>query len=271
MYTDIQSLVVDGKRAWQWKNHPTKISKNLPKTKQKRADLVQELSRALNLWQEKLYAENKRKILLVLQGMDTSGKDGTIRSVFESVNPLGVRVQAFAAPSQLELSRDYLWRVHQVVPKKGELVVFNRSHYEDVLVTKVKGWITDEEEQQRLQHINDFEKMLTETGTHIIKIFLNISKEEQRVRLQKRLDDPNKHWKFSPSDVEDRQLWEVFHSQYAKVLSKTSTRHAPWYVVPADSKSRRNVMVLEILLHHLQNINPQYPVVDASDFPEIIK
>lgn len=271
MAFDVKRFLVDADKKWQWKDFPTKFNKDLPKSKTERNELTAELSSQLDVWQDKLYAEGKRKLLVVLQGMDTSGKDGTIRHVFQNVDPLGVRVEAFKAPSEEELARDYLWRIHKVVPKAGEIAIFNRSQYEDVLVTRVKEWIDADTESQRLAHINAFEHMLSETGTEIVKIFLNISKDEQRARLQKRLDEPEKNWKFNPGDLEDRTLWDKFQSQYARVLGKTSTVHAPWYVVPADSKSTRNIIVSHILLHHLERMNPAYPQVDTSAWPKTIK
>lgn len=272
MSLDIQKLRVVGNQKWSWSQYPTQANVNdLPPSKKERLALVQTLSSQLGDWQENLYAEGQRKVLVILQGMDTSGKDGTIRSVFQNVDPLGVRVEAFKAPSSTELTRDYLWRVHHVVPKQGELVIFNRSHYEDVLVTRVKNFISQEQTKQRIAHINDFERMLSDTGTEIIKIFLNISKDTQRERLQKRLDSPEKNWKFAWSDIEDRQLWEAFQDQYAHVMSKTATEYAPWYVVPADSKSSRDVVVLQIILAHLAKMNPQPPQVDTTDWPKVIE
>lgn len=271
MSSDIKRFLVDGKQKWQWSDYPSEYSKGMPKSKDERNAWAAELSAELDGWQDRLYAEGKRKLLVVLQGMDTSGKDGTIRHVFQNVDPLGVRVEAFKAPTATELARDYLWRVHMVVPQNGEIAIFNRSHYEDVLVTRVKEWIDADAEAQRLQHIKAFETMLAQTGTEIVKIFLNISKDEQRERLQKRLDEPEKNWKFNVGDLEDRQLWDKFQSQYARVIAQTSTDEAPWYVVPANSKSSRNVMVLQILLHHLQKMNPQYPQVDSSAWPKTVK
>ena len=271
MAFDIKRFLVDGDKKWQWKDYPCKYSKDIPKAKEDRNKLAAELSTELDVLQDRLYGEGKRKLLVILQGMDTSGKDGTIRHVFQNVDPLGVRVEAFKAPSEAELARDYLWRVHQVVPKNGEIAIFNRSHYEDVLVTRVKEWIDADTEARRIDHINGFETMLSDTGTEVVKIFLNISKEEQRERLQQRIDDPSKNWKFNLGDLEDRQLWDKFQSQYARVMRKTSSKAAPWYVVPADSKSTRNIIVLQILLHHLRDMNPQYPSVDTSEWPKQIK
>lgn len=243
----------------------------LPENKQAREEWLQIHSPELDELQNRFYAQNKHKMLLILQGMDTSGKDGTVRWVFHDVDPLGIIVRSFKAPNERELAHDYLWRIHRKVPKTGEMVIFNRSHYEDVLVTHVKGWIDDDEYERRIRHINDFEKMLTETGTIVIKIFLHISKDEQKERLQKRLDNPKKHWKFNPSDLEDRQLWDRFQKQYEKVMRATSSKNAPWYVVPADSKSARNVVVMNILLAHLRALDLDYPDIDTSGWPSLVE
>ncbi|WP_037587164.1 polyphosphate kinase 2 family protein [Stenoxybacter acetivorans] len=239
--------------------------------KEEREAYISQTAPLLDELQNRLYAENKNKVLVVLQGMDTAGKDGTIRKVFQSIDPLGVRVQAFKSPTVIESAHDYLWRVHQVVPQAGELVIFNRSHYEDVLITRVRGWIDEAECRRRLEHINDFERLLTETGTTVIKFFLHISKEEQRERLQKRLDDPAKNWKFNPADLEDRKLWAQYQSQYETVIATTSTKYAPWYVIPADSKSTRNQLILDILINRLTALNMQYPVVDTTGWPNIVE
>ena len=232
---------------------------------------VAALAPQLDALQDLLYAEGKRKVLVVLQGMDTSGKDGTIRKVFQNVDPLGVRVQAFKAPTETELAHDYLWRIHQVVPRNGELVIFNRSHYEDVLVTRVKGWIDQAETERRIGHINDFERLLSETGTTIIKFFLHISKDEQRKRLQERIDNADKNWKFNPGDLEDRKLWDAFQAQYESVIAATSSVAAPWYIIPADSKSSRNQLILEILINRLSALGMQYPQVDTRDWPKTVE
>ncbi len=268
---DIKQYRVKPGSKWQADDAAARDTHGLPDSKSKREEYVAQLAPELDTLQDMLYAEHKHKVLIVLQGMDTSGKDGTIRAVFQSVDPLGVRVQAFKAPTATELEYDYLWRVHQVVPKQGEIVIFNRSHYEDVLVTRVREWIDGAEEKRRLQQINDFERLLSETGTEIIKIFLHISKDEQRERLQKRLDEPEKNWKFNPGDLEDRKLWDQFQAQYGRVISATSTEYAPWYVVPADSKSGRNVIILNILLAHLRALDMRYPKVDTRTWPKVIK
>lgn len=209
--------------------------------------------------QDIFYAEHQRKLLVILQGMDSSGKDGTIRGVFDATDPLGIRTVAFKAPSTLEKEHDYLWRIHNAAPGQGEIVIFNRSHYEDVLVPRVHGWIDEKECKQRYAHIRDFERMLTETGTVIVKFFLHISKDEQKARLQARLDDPQKHWKFDPQDLEERKLWADYQAAYAELLAETDTSQAPWYVVPADSKTHRNLVVGSVLKEVLQGMKLAYP------------
>jgi PPK2 family polyphosphate:nucleotide phosphotransferase len=209
--------------------------------------------------QQMLYAEHGRKVLLVLQGMDTSGKDGTVRAMFAQINPMGVRAAAFKSPTDTELAHDYLWRVHQQVPGKGEIAIFNRSHYEDVLITLVQGWITPREAQRRYAHIRDFERMLAETGTTIVKVFLHISREEQRERLQARLDDPDKQWKFNLADLEQRKKWDEYQRAYETAIRETDAEHAPWYVVPANSKTHRNLAIAHILLETLESMKLSFP------------
>ncbi|CAN7187630.1 polyphosphate kinase 2 family protein [Duganella sp. LjRoot269] len=209
--------------------------------------------------QDKLYAQHNQKVLLILQGMDTSGKDGTIRVMFSGISPMGVKAAAFKAPTDNELAHDYLWRVHQQVPVKGEIAIFNRSHYEDVLITKVQGMIDAKECERRYAQIRDFERMLSETGTTIIKVFLHISKEEQRQRLQERLDDPDKQWKFNPTDVEQRKKWDDYQRAYEKAIRETNAPHAPWYIVPANSKTHRNLVVASLLLETLESMDLAYP------------
>jgi len=223
------------------------------------AAVLAQLTAAINEKQDILHAQGKHKVLLILQGMDTSGKDGTIKHVFNACDPLGIRLACFKAPSEEELAHDYLWRVHAQVPGKGELVIFNRSHYEDVLIVKVHDWIDDAEAKRRYQQINDFERMLSETGTTVIKCFLHISREEQKARLQERLDDPVKFWKFNPKDLDERALWDKYMQAYEHALRETSTEHAPWYVIPADSKTNRNLLVSRILLQALEDLPLTYP------------
>lgn len=209
--------------------------------------------------QDILYAERKHKILIVLQGMDTSGKDGTVRGVFGKIDPLGVSSVSFKGPTAEEKAHDYLWRVHQHVPGQGEFTIFNRSHYEDVLITRVHDWIDDKECERRYAHIRDFERVLSETGTTILKFFLHISSDEQKQRLEERIADPDKHWKFDPNDLEERKYWADYQRLYAAAINETDTDYAPWYVIPADSKTHRNLTIASIVLEALQKLKPAFP------------
>lgn len=209
--------------------------------------------------QDRLFAEQTRALLVVLQGIDTSGKDGTVRGVFNACGPLGVDVKAFGRPSELELRHDFLWRVHAATPRTGTIGIFNRSHYEDVLVVRVRKLAPAEFIEQRYEQINAFEKHLTENGVTVLKFMLHISKDEQKKRLQERLDDPAKHWKFNPGDLEDRVLWDDYQRAYEIALERCSTAHAPWRIVPADKKWRRNSIVASIVHGALTEMNPQYP------------
>jgi PPK2 family polyphosphate:nucleotide phosphotransferase len=206
-----------------------------------------------------LYAEHKRKVLVVLQAMDTGGKDGVIRNVFSGVNPQGVRVVGFKAPSAEELDHDYLWRVHHRLPARGEVVVFNRSHYEDVLITRVHGWIDERTAKRRFRQINNFEAMLVEEGTLVLKFFLHISKDEQKERLQDRLEDPAKIWKFNPGDLVEREKWDDYQRAYEDAIVATSSPHAPWYIVPADKKWIRDLYVGSVLVSSLEALGMRYP------------
>ena len=236
--------------------------------KEARKKLV-ELTDQLEVLQELLYAEHKRKILVVLQGMDTSGKDGTVRHVFEGVNPQGVRVASFKGPTPGELDHDYLWRVHQRVPGKGEIVIFNRSHYEDVLIVRVHALVPEKQWSRRYQQIVDFERMLVEERTTILKFFLHIDQDEQKERLQARLDDPDKHWKFNVEDLKERQRWDEYIQAYEDVLNKTSTEEAPWYIVPANRKWYRNFVIATVLVDTLKGLKMEYPE-QAEDLSEIV-
>jgi PPK2 family polyphosphate:nucleotide phosphotransferase len=218
-----------------------------------------EIGTQLEIQQECLHAQQKRRVLLVLQGMDTSGKDGTIRAVFHDVDPLGLRIVPFKAPTPVELAHDFLWRVHAQAPAAGELTIFNRSHYEDLLVPTVRGELDEQAFEQRCCHIRQFEEMLAYSGTTIVKCMLHISKDEQRERLQARIDDPSKHWKFDVADLDARKQWDAYQSAYRDALAATSTDYAPWYVIPADSKTHRNVMVAELLLRALNALKLEYP------------
>lgn len=225
---------------------------------------VEALAGELDGLQELFYADGRFKLLLVLQGMDTSGKDGTVRGVFSRTSPLGVHTVGWKAPTDRERAHDYLWRIHQQVPGAGEIMVFNRSHYEDVLVPVVNRWITPEQTRQRYRHINDFERLLAETGTVILKCMLHIGKDEQRKRLQARIDNPAKHWKFSTSDIEVRRQWDDYQQAYEDLLNATHTAWAPWTIVPADSKTHRNLMVATLVRDCLKALPLRYPPEDPT-------
>lgn len=209
--------------------------------------------------QRMLYAERKHRLLIVLQGMDGSGKDGTVRNVFSGIDPHGLRVVSFKSPTPEELDYDFLWRVHKEVPARGELVVFNRSHYEDVVAVNVKNLAPKAVWEKRFEHIQNFEKLLTDEGTTILKFFLHISRDEQRRRLQARLENPEKHWKFNPEDIADRRLWPQFSSAYEEVLSRTSTENAPWYIVPGNRKWYRNAVIASIVRDTLAKLELKFP------------
>ena len=220
---------------------------------------LEKLNTELEALQELLFAEHKHKLMIVLQGMDTSGKDGVIRHVFDGVNPQGVRVASFKAPTAEELDHDYLWRVHKQTPGKGELVIFNRSHYEDVLVVRVHEMVSEKVWKLRYQQINNFERMLVEEGTTIIKFFLHIDLDEQKERLVARLQDSTKHWKFNVGDLGERKLWSQYTKAYEDVLNKTSTKWAPWYIVPANRKWYRNLVIASVLVEALNELKMAYP------------
>jgi PPK2 family polyphosphate:nucleotide phosphotransferase len=222
--------------------------------------LAVDLDRLQNLF----WADKRYKLLVVLQGTDTSGKDGTIRGVFGQMSALGVQTLGWKAPSPVELAHDYLWRIHQQVPGSGEVMIFNRSHYEDVLVPVVNGTLTPEQTAQRYAQINDFERMLSETGTVICKFLLHISKDEQRVRLQERLDDPQKNWKFEKGDLDVRLHWDAYQRAYSEAIAATGTPWAPWTIVPADSKTHRNLMIATAMKQAFENLKLRYPPIDPA-------
>ena len=219
-------------------------------------------AKAINDLQDKLFAEGKRAVLVILQGTDTSGKDGTIRHVFNETGPLGVSVTSFRRPSEEELAHDFLWRVHHVCPRRGTIGIFNRSHYEDVLVGRVRKLAPAKDIEARYEQINAFEKMLTENGTTILKFMLHVSKKEQAERLQERLDEADKRWKFDPRDLEERKLWDQYQAAYEVMLNKCSTAWAPWHVIPADRKWARNAAIAAIVRETLEVMNPKYPKPD---------
>jgi PPK2 family polyphosphate:nucleotide phosphotransferase len=214
---------------------------------------------SMDVLQERLYAEGERSLLIVLQALDAGGKDGTIKHLFRGFNPAGSKVVSFKAPSEEELAHDFLWRIHARTPAKGEVAVFNRSHYEDVLVVRVHNLVPETVWRRRYELINDFEANLVAAGTRIVKLYLHISKDEQAKRFQARLDDPNKRWKFRKGDLKERERWDDYTAAFEDALSQTSTAGAPWYVVPADRKWFRNWVVSRILVDTLEDMDPQYP------------
>ena len=233
-------------------------------TKQTDIATTEALAIELDNLQNLFYADKRYKLLVVLQGTDTSGKDGTLRAVFGRMSPLGVHTVGWKVPNEEERAHDYLWRIHQKLPSNGEIMIFNRSHYEDVLVPPVNGWITAKQTTQRFAQINDFERMLTENGTVILKFMLHISFEEQRIRLQERIDDETKHWKFALGDIEARKQWKPYQKAYEALLNGTSTSWAPWTVVPADSKTHRNLMIATLLRDALLKLDLRFPAGDPA-------
>lgn len=224
---------------------------------------------AIDALQDKLYAEGRRALLVILQGIDCSGKDGTVRHVFGACDPIGIAVTGFGVPSEQERDHDFLWRIHQACPQRGRIGIFNRSHYEDVVVVKVKQLAPPGEIDRRYEQINRFERMLSENGTRILKFMLHVSQEEQAMRLQERLDVATKQWKFNPGDLEDRKLWDDFMAAYETALSRCSTPHAPWHVIPADRNWLRNAAIAAIVRETLEEMDPQYPKLDFD--PKTVK
>lgn len=231
---------------------------------------TEELIAKVSRLQERLYANGTRALLIVLQGMDTSGKDGTIRHVMSGVNPQGCKVVAFKTPSKDELAHDFLWRVHREVPPKGFIGIFNRSHYEDVLITRVHGWVSDKVVKRRFNQINEFEELLAENGTAILKFFLHISKEEQKERLEERIQDPEKRWKWNSGDLEERKLWDEYMKAFEDVIAATSTEEAPWYIVPANRKWYRNLVVADRVVDALEGMELKTPPApDGVNFAKL--
>jgi PPK2 family polyphosphate:nucleotide phosphotransferase len=238
--------------------------------KEKAKAVTAELIGRLGELQERLYANGERSVLVVLQGMDTSGKDGTIKSVMSGVNPQGCKVASFKAPSNSELAHDFLWRVHHEAPPKGHIGIFNRSHYEDVLITRVHGWVSEKVAKRRFNQIKEFEELLYENGTTILKFFLHISKDEQKERLEERVRDPEKRWKFNEGDLEERKLWKNYMRAFEDVLRATSTDHVPWYVVPANRKWYRNLVVATTIVEAMTELKLKRPPEPAGvDFSKL--
>ncbi|HEX2179612.1 MAG TPA: polyphosphate kinase 2 family protein [Actinomycetota bacterium] len=248
---------------------PTDSTDGAPGDKKHTGEALRELNKKLSGYQERLWAEGSQSLLVVLQAMDTAGKDSTIRKVFTGVNPQGVHVVSFKSPNSTELEHDFLWRIHQAVPAKGEIGVFNRSHYEDVLIVRVKNLLPEKLWRERYELINNFERQLGHAGTTVIKFFLHISKQEQANRLRARLEDPTKRWKFNPGDLVERARWEEYQEAYREAIEKTSTPEAPWYVVPADNKWYRNWVVAQTIAETLERMDPQYP--DPPDIDPNLK
>jgi PPK2 family polyphosphate:nucleotide phosphotransferase len=232
----------------------------------KRADKLNEEFSDL---QEVLYAQNKHKLLIVFQAMDTGGKDGAIKDVFHGVNPQGLRIASFKVPSSEELAHDYLWRIHKHSPGNGEITIFNRSHYEDVLVVRVRNIVPEARWKKRYEHINQFEKLLVDEGTTILKFFLHIGKDEQKVRLEARLADPSKHWKFNVGDLAERKLWDDYMHAYEDAIGMTSTEWAPWYIVPSNKKWYRNLVILSTIVDTLKQLDMKYPE-NKDDLSKIV-
>ena len=235
-----------------------------PDEKQAAKKVLHDLRKRLVELQARLYAEGDRALLVVLQAMDAGGKDGTIKHVFKGVNAQGCRVTSFKQPNETELGHDFLWRIHQNTPRKGMIGIFNRSHYEDVLVVRVRDLVPEDVWRSRYEHIRNFEATLASEGTRIVKFFLHISKEEQAERFRRRLERPDKRWKFSNGDLDERKLWDDYQQAFEDALSETSTDVAPWYVVPADKKWFRNVAVVTTLVEVLEEMAPQYPEPDEN-------
>ncbi len=232
--------------------------------KEEAIEELQHVKQQLDELQQRLFAENKRSLLLVLQAPDAAGKDGTIRAIFSGLNPAGVKVTSFKVPAGREAVQDYLWRVHLACPARGEVGVFNRSHYEDVLVVRVREFVPQSVWKRRYRHITEFERMLSDEGTRIIKCFLNVSKREQALRFQERLENPAKNWKFRAADLEERKLWPKYQRAFQDAIAKTSTSYAPWHVVPADHNWVRNLAVAKILLNTMQEMNPKFPAAEPG-------
>ena len=225
-------------------------------------DLLKGIADRMAELQELLYAEGKRSLLIVLQAMDAAGKDSTVRHVFSPLNPAGCVVTSFKAPTSEELAHDFLWRIHQHAPRAGNVAVFNRSHYEDVLIVRVKKWVAEKVWRRRYAHINHFEELLQDSGTVVLKFFLHISKDYQKERLQRRLDRPDKHWKFNPEDLLEREHWDDYQTAFAECFKETSTADAPWFVIPAERRWYRNLAIAQIVTRTLERMDPKPPEVD---------
>jgi PPK2 family polyphosphate:nucleotide phosphotransferase len=262
---DLEKFRISESEKIDLRNWDPDDTSNIPERKSDAKDEVEELKEKLAKMQEVLYAEHKHKILIILQGMDAAGKDSTIGTIFEGVNPEGVRVSNFKQPTQEELDHDFLWRIHKEAPGKGEIMIFNRSHYESVLIEKVHNLTPKKTEELRYGEINDFERMLTSEGTTILKFFLHISEAVQKKKFEERLDDPAKEWKFSQSDLAERSYWKEYMKAYEKMLERTSTEWAPWYVVPSNHKWFRDYIVVSAIVEELEKLHMSYPKLAERD------
>lgn len=261
---DYKKYLVSGKNKIHLKDFDPNDSSEFDGKKKAGEEALIKVNKDIEALQEQMYAEGKQRLIVLVQAMDTGGKDGVIRHVFEGVNPSGVRVAAFKTPTAIELSHDYLWRVHAQTPGKGEIVIFNRSHYEDLLVVRVRNLAPKEVWSKRFEHINNFEKMLVDEGTTILKFFLNIDLQEQAERFLARVEDPTKQWKFNPGDLEERKLWSQYMEAYEDVLNKTGTEYAPWYVIPSNKKWYRNLLIANILRDTLKGFKMSFPEPPAD-------
>ena len=265
MARDLDDLRIRPGKRFRVADFDTDGSKWAPGDKDKTNEALEPLIGRIADLQELLYAGHQRRLLVILQGMDTSGKDGTVRSAMRDVSPQGLRVASFKKPTPAELEHDFLWRIHPHVPGSGEVVVFNRSHYEDVLVVRVHSLVPAAVWKRRYGQINEFEELLAESGTTIVKVFLHISEKEQKERLQARLDDPTKRWKFQHGDLDERKKWNDYMRAYEDAISKTSTERAPWWIVPADRKWARNWIVSSVIASTLEGLKMKYPQPDLGD------
>lgn len=238
----------------------TRSPKNISKESAKKKLLLLQIK--LEELQNLMYAEGKQSLLVILQGMDASGKDGVVKNVFDSVNPLGCKVYPFKRPTEIEMKHDFLWRVHSKTPAKGMIHIFNRSHYEDVLIQRVHNWIDDKEAQRRFRHINAFEELLTQTGTTILKFYIHISKEEQLQRFTERLTDPTKNWKYNKQDLEERQYWDKYMVAYEHVFDQCN--EIPWHIIPSDQNWYKELLITQVVVKALESLNMQYPRVEES-------
>lgn len=267
-----KKYLVDKKIALE--DYATSCSEDLKRDDVEKKLMPENLKRMAK-FQEKLYAEGKHGLLIVIQAMDTAGKDGLVRHVMTTFNPQGVYVASFKVPSSTELTHDYLWRIHQVAPARGGITIFNRSHYEDVIVSRVHNLVakqnlpdemkTEKIWDERYEQIREYEKYLHQNGIEVLKFFLHLSKEEQRVRLLARIDEPKKNWKFSSADIAERGYWNEYQRTYEKAINETSTKYAPWYIIPADQKWFARYLVSQIIVEKFEALDPKFPVLSADD------